>query len=92
MSNANALADQLDQQDSHDQNVSLDRDNLTKTVTGLCDTLDIKRFYEGSLKGNSTTAKDIFDALNLESSRVSLAKRNYQRCTGQFRSVETVRR
>ena len=72
---ANALADQLDQQDSHEQNVPLDRDNLTKTVTGLCDTLDIKRFYEGNLKGNSTAAKDIFDALNLEGSRVSLAKR-----------------
>ncbi|MEE9355290.1 MAG: DEAD/DEAH box helicase family protein [Methylococcaceae bacterium] len=72
---ASALADQLDQQDSHEQNVRLDEDNLTRTVAGLCDTLDIKRFYEGSLNINPTTAKDIFEALNLEGSRISLAKR-----------------
>ncbi|MCF6236541.1 MAG: DEAD/DEAH box helicase family protein [Gammaproteobacteria bacterium] len=72
---ASALADQLDQQDSYEQNVRLDRDNLTDTVTGLCDTLDIKRFYEGSLNSDATTAKDIFEALNLEGSRISLAKR-----------------
>lgn len=72
---ANALADQLDQQDSHDQTVKLEADNLTATIGGLCETLDIKRFYEGSLVSNPTTAKDIFEALNLEGSRVSLAKR-----------------
>lgn len=72
---ASALADQLDQQDSFEQNISLNDDNLTQTVAGLCDTLDIKRFYEGSLHSNATTARDIFDALNLEGSRVSLAKR-----------------
>ncbi len=72
---ASALADQLDQQDSYEQKAQLDCDNLTQTVAGLCDTLDIKRFYEGSLNSNQTTAKDIFDALNLEGSRISLAKR-----------------
>ncbi len=72
---ASALADQLDQQDSYEQNVRLENDNLTQTVAGLCDTLDIKRFYEGSLNSNATTAKDIFEALNLEGSRISLAKR-----------------
>jgi len=72
---ASALADQLDQQDSYEQKVRLDHDNLTQTVAGLCDTLDIKRFYEGSLNSNATAAKDIFDALNLEGSRISLAKR-----------------
>ena len=72
---ASALADQLDQQDSFEQNVRLDNDNLTRTVAGLCETLDIKRFYEGSLNSDATTAKDIFEALNLEGSRISLAKR-----------------
>lgn len=72
---ATALADQLDQQDSANQNVRLDRDHLTQTIQGLCDSLDIKRFYEGSLVSNSTSAKDILEALNLEGSRVSLAKR-----------------
>jgi hypothetical protein len=72
---ASALADQLDQQDSYEQNVRLDNDNLTQTVAGLCDTLDIKRFFEGSLNSDATTAKDIFEALNLEGSRISLAKR-----------------
>jgi hypothetical protein len=69
------LSDQLDQQDSYEQNSRLDHDNLTQTVAGLCDTLDIKRFYEGNLKSNTTSSQDIFDALNLEGSRVSLAKR-----------------
>ena len=72
---ANALADQLDQQASYEQNVDLYDDNLTNTVQGLCDTLEIKRFYEGSLSSDGTTAKDIFEALNLEGSRVALAKR-----------------
>lgn len=72
---ASALADQLDQQDSHNPEVNILRDNLTETVSGLCSTLDIKRFYEGSLVSNPTTAKDIFEALNLEGTRISLAKR-----------------
>ena len=72
---ANALADQLDQLDSYEQNPKYEINNLTKTITGLCDFLDIKRFYEGSLVSNPTTAKDIFEALNLEGSKISLAKR-----------------
>jgi len=35
----------------------------------------IKRFYEGSLTSDATTAKDIFEALNLEGSRIALARR-----------------
>ncbi len=70
---ASALADQLDQQDSFDQQTN--NDNLTETVGGLCDFLDIKRFYEGKLVSDSTTAQDIFDALNLEGAKVSLARR-----------------
>ena len=42
---------------------------------GLCATLDIKRFYEGSLTGDKTTAADIFEAINFTGSRQSLAKR-----------------
>ena len=72
---ADALADQLDQQDSYDKRTFLNRDNLTNTVSGLCDFLNIKRFYEGSLTSNQTTARDIFDALNMVGSRISLAKR-----------------
>ncbi|MCB0391803.1 MAG: DEAD/DEAH box helicase family protein [Bdellovibrionales bacterium] len=72
---AKALADQLDQQDSFNQSTDIYNDNLTATVQGLCDTLSIKRFYEGSLVSDSTSAKDIFEALNLEGSRIALAKR-----------------
>jgi hypothetical protein len=72
---ASNIADQLDQQDSYEQKVDFNKDNLEITVAGLCDTLDIKRFYEGSLVSTPTTAKDIFDALNHEGSRISLAKR-----------------
>ena len=72
---ADALADQLDQQDSYDQSNNSDVNNLKNTVQGLCDTLNIKRFYDGSLVSNKTTAQDIFEALNLEGSRIALAKR-----------------
>lgn len=72
---AQALADQLDQQDISDQNMDINKDNLMETVEGLCDTLNIKRFYEGKLTPDSTSAKDIFEALNLEGAKVSLARR-----------------
>lgn len=71
---AEALADQLDQQDITNQQVDLNKDNLTDTVQGLCDTLDIKRFYEGKLNPESTDAKNIFDALNLDGAKASLAR------------------
>lgn len=71
---AQALADQLDQQDITNQQVDLNKDNLTETVQGLCDTLDIKRFYEGKLTPDSTDAKNIFEALNLEGAKASLAR------------------
>lgn len=72
---ADALADQLDQQDSLTERFMINKDNLVHTMTGLCDGLNIKRFYEGKLVSDVTTARDIFDALNLEGSRISLAKR-----------------
>jgi len=72
---ADALADQLDQQDTYEQQVSIYNDNLTSVISGLCDDLDIKRFYEGKLESNKVTERDIFEALNLKGSRVSLAKK-----------------
>jgi len=69
---ADALADQLDQQDSTEQ---IRNDNIQKVTDGLCNTLDIKRFYDGNLKSDPTTAKDVFEAINFTGSRLSLAKR-----------------
>lgn len=69
---ADALADQLDQQDSTDK---IRNDNLQLVADGLCDTLNIKRFYEGSLNSDKTTSADIFEAINFSGSRQSLAKR-----------------
>lgn len=59
-----------------------------RTVASLCDTLDIKRSYEGSLNSNATTAKDIFEALNLEGSRISLAKRITSDVLVEFRALK----
>lgn len=72
---ADALADQLDQQESARKKSNTSKDNLTETINGLCQTLDIKRFYEGDLKSNKATAKDVLNALNLAGSKISLAKR-----------------
>lgn len=69
---ADALADQLDQQDSADQ---VRNDNIKKVTDGLCDTLDIKRFYEGSLNSDKTTSAEVFEAINFSGSRQALAKR-----------------
>lgn len=69
---ADALADQLDQQDS---TAGVSNDNIQGVTEGLCETLNIKRFYEGSLVADKTTAADIFNAINFTGSRQSLAKR-----------------
>jgi len=69
---ADALADQLDQQDSADQ---VRNDNIQKVTDGLCETLDIKRFYEGSLRSDKTTSAEVFEAINFSGSRQALAKR-----------------
>ena len=70
---ADALTDQLDQQDSHQQ-LSL-RDNLKSVTDGLCKNLDIKTFYEGSLNSDSVTSREIFDAVSSGGAKVALAKR-----------------
>lgn len=72
---ANNIADQIDQQESYEQRFCHNVDNLEIIATGLCETLDIKRFIEGNLKSIPTTAKDIFDVLNHGGSRLSLARR-----------------
>lgn len=69
------IADQIDQLESYEQRADHNKDNLEITVGGLCDTLNIKRFIEGSLNSLPTTAKDIFEVLNHEGSRLSLARR-----------------
>lgn len=72
---ASNIADQIDQRESFEQIIDVNKDNLEIVTEGLCETLDIKRFYEGSLKSTPTTAKDIFEALNHEGSRIALARR-----------------
>lgn len=72
---ASNIADQIDQQESYEQRTDVNKDNLEIVTEGLCDTLDIKRFYEGSLVSTPTTAKDIFEVLNHEGSRIALARR-----------------
>ena len=70
---ADALADQLDQRDS--RNHSVCRDNLKKAIDGFCETLDIKRFYEGSFKHDRASSREIFEAVAGEGSKAALAKR-----------------
>lgn len=72
---ASSLADQLDQEDSFEQRINHKRDNLEINLSGLCSSLDIKRFIEGNLISLPTTSKEIFDILNHEGSRLSLARR-----------------
>lgn len=72
---AKALADQLEQNPNQTEAEKEESNHLRATIQGLCDTLDIKRFYEGSLSSSTTSAQDILDALDLEGTRVSLAKR-----------------
>lgn len=72
---ASNIADQIDQQESFEQKVDLSENNLEIVTEGLCDTLDIKRFYEGNLVSTPTTSKDIFEVLNHEGSRIALARR-----------------
>ena len=71
---ADALTDQLDQQDSHQQ-LSLVRDNLKRVTDGLCESLEIKTFYEGSLKSDPVTSREIFEAVASDGAKVALAKR-----------------
>ena len=68
-----ALTGQLDQQDSHKHRVC--RDNLKEVIDGFCKTLQIKQFYEGSLKYDPATSREIFEAVVSEGSKTALAKR-----------------
>ena len=70
---ADALTDQLDRQDSH--KLQGCRDNLKKVIEGFCETFKIKQFYEGSLKSDLVTSRQIFEAVSGEGSKAALAKR-----------------
>ena len=61
--------------ESYEGRLNINKDNLEITTEGLCETLDIKRFYEGSLVSTPTTSKDILEALNHAGSKNSLARR-----------------
>jgi len=63
----------LDQQDSH--KLQICRDNLKEVTDGLCETLDIKQFYEGSLRSDRVISRQIFEAVSSEGSKVALARR-----------------
>lgn len=69
------IADQIDQEQSYEQQVDISQNTLEIVAEGLCDTLDIKRFYEGRLTSDPTTAKDILEAGNHEGGRIALARR-----------------
>ena len=71
---ADALTDQLDQQDSHQQQPRV-RDNLKRVTDGLCETLKIKTFYEGRLSGDPVTFHEISEAIASEGAKIALAKR-----------------
>ncbi len=70
---ADALTDQLDQQDSH--KLRLVNDNLTEVIDGFCETLRIKRFYEGSLTHDPAASREIFEAVVSAGSKAALARR-----------------
>lgn len=72
---ANNIADQIDQLTSYEGTLSCNINNLDIVTQKLCDNLDIKRFFEGVLISTPTMAKDIFDVLNHEGSKIALARR-----------------
>ena len=73
---ANAISDQVSQQESADGKLDVNKDNLGIITQGLCDDLRItKRFFEGDLVESPVTAKEIFEALNHEGAKVALARR-----------------
>ena len=72
---ASNIADQLDQLESYEGKLNNNTNNLDIVAQDLCDTLNIKRFYEGDLISTPTMAKDIFEVLNHEGSKIALARR-----------------
>ena len=72
---ASNIAEQIDQQESYEQKLDANKDNLEITTAELCDDLCITRFYEGSLVGNKTTAKEIFEVVDYGGSKIDLARK-----------------
>lgn len=82
------INDQLSQQVYFEENAPIN--NLEIITDGLCDTLDIKRFYEGSLVGSPTNAKHIFEILNHEGSKIALARRITSDCLVDFGKLKNI--
>ncbi|CZI28725.1 TPA: DEAD/DEAH box helicase family protein [Legionella pneumophila] len=72
---ASNISDQIDQLASFEGTSNNNIPTLDIVTQKLCDTLDIKRFYEGDLVSTPTMAKDIFEVLNHEGSKIALARR-----------------
>jgi hypothetical protein len=72
---ADNIADQIDQMQSAEGTTDVNTDNMDIITLDLCEKLNIKRFYEGSLISDPTTAKDIFEILNHEGAKIALARR-----------------
>jgi hypothetical protein len=85
---ANCISDQLDQQESYNMQSVPSGDNLEFTTSGLCETLDIKRFVEGALISDPVTSKEIFEVLNHEGSRLALARRITSNALVNFGSLK----
>ena len=85
---ASNIADQIDQQESYEQKLDTSKDNLQITTQALCDDLCIKRFYEGKLTSDKTTAEEIFAALNHEGSKIALARRITSNALVNFGSLK----
>jgi hypothetical protein len=72
---ANNIADLVEQMQSYEGRIDVDRDNLEIITRDLCEQLNIKRFYQGSLISDPVTVKDIFDSVNHEGSKIALARK-----------------
>ena len=70
---ADALADQIDQQNSHKLKVY--GDTIKQTLDQFCKTLNAKQFYEGNLESDPIHSREIFEAVSGEGSKIALAKR-----------------
>ena len=70
---ASAITDQIDQQDSRFQ-TSL-RDNLSPIISGFCERLNMKRFFDGNLVSDPVTSREIFEAIANEGATLALSKK-----------------
>ena len=73
---AKMLSNQTNREEIYDKKIS-NQIVLEKRINEFCKLFYIKRFYKGSLKGDPTTSKDVFEAVDLAQRgiRLALAKR-----------------